>query len=152
MSLDLKGLSRAQALAALYNASRPLGMGFLHYDATSMTEQEAENLLQATKYFDYLKGRVMKLDFGKDEIEPRLYDRDNGPGAAQRAVDAAASGDEEALRRKHQKGVKDAAADAIESMNTPTTIGESVINLTLEDVKDVLGPKVDEIIKKIGEN
>lgn len=34
-------------------------------------------------YFDYLKGRVMKVDLSKDEIETAMYDRDNGQGAAE---------------------------------------------------------------------
>lgn len=38
-------------------------------------------------YFDYLNGKVMKVDLGQDEFDPRLYDRDNGEGAAQRAID-----------------------------------------------------------------
>ena len=30
--IDLIGLDKAAVLAALYNASRPLGMGFVQYD------------------------------------------------------------------------------------------------------------------------
>jgi hypothetical protein len=37
-------------------------------------------------YFDYLRGRVMKVDLSKDAFDPWLYDRDNGAGAAERAV------------------------------------------------------------------
>lgn len=37
-------------------------------------------------YFDYLQGRVMKVDLAGDELDPRLYDRDNGEGAARRAI------------------------------------------------------------------
>jgi hypothetical protein len=35
-SIDLKGLNKAAVLAALYNASKPQGMGFLQYDPTPM--------------------------------------------------------------------------------------------------------------------
>ena len=39
-------------------------------------------------YFDYLKGRVMKVDLSEDDgFEEWLYDRDNGEGAAQSALD-----------------------------------------------------------------
>jgi hypothetical protein len=38
-------------------------------------------------YFDYFNGKVMKVDIANDEFDPYLYDRDNGPGAAQYAID-----------------------------------------------------------------
>ena len=84
--IDISDLNKADVLAALYNASRPLGMGFLQYDATPMLRQEAEDLLGHGQYFDYLHGRVMKVDLSKHELDPRLYDRDNGEGAAFRAI------------------------------------------------------------------
>ena len=86
--IDIKGLSKAKVLAALYNSSKPLGMGFLQYIPDDMTESEAAKLLTEGTYFDYLKGRVMKVDLSSDEkFEEYLYDRDNGVGAAQRAID-----------------------------------------------------------------
>ena len=71
-------------LAALYNASKPQGMGFVHYDPKPMTRQEAEALLEQGTYFDYLKGRVMKVKLSGDELNEWGYDRDNGQGAAAR--------------------------------------------------------------------
>ena len=82
MKIDISRKDKAQVLAALYNASRPIGLGFLQYDPTPMTVEEARELLKQTTYFDYLKGRVMKVDLSGDELETRLYDRDNGDGAA----------------------------------------------------------------------
>lgn len=84
--IDISKLSKAQVLAALYNASQPLGMGFLHYDPSPMSEDEAAKLLEQSTYFDYLKGRVMKVDLSESEFDPWLYDRDNGQGAAARVV------------------------------------------------------------------
>jgi len=87
--IDIKGLNKAEVLAALYNNSKPLGLGFLHFDPTNMTVEEAENILKETTDFDYLKGRVMKVNLSSDEgFEEWLYDRDNRNGAAQRAIDA----------------------------------------------------------------
>uniref|UniRef100_A0AAU8B7B7 Uncharacterized protein n=1 Tax=Dulem virus 39 TaxID=3145757 RepID=A0AAU8B7B7_9CAUD len=87
--IDIKGLSKSEVLATLYNNSRPQGLGFLHFDPTDMTIEQAKDILKETTYFDYLKGRVMKVDLSSDEgFEEWLYDRDNGKGAAQRAVDA----------------------------------------------------------------
>jgi hypothetical protein len=85
-----EGLTRGQVFAALYNNSQPLGLGILHYDPAPMTEEEAEARLAQSTYVDYYKGRVVKVDFSNpNEFDERLYDRDNGPGAAQRAVNQA---------------------------------------------------------------
>ena len=85
--IDLKGKDKAEVLAKLYNASKPLGMGFFHYDPKPMTVEEAQALLDSGEtYLDYLKGRVMKISLADDELDPRLYDRDNGEGAAARAL------------------------------------------------------------------
>lgn len=88
--VDIKGMNKADVLAALYNHSRPLGMGFLHYDPAPMTREQAQTLLDGGRaYFDYLKGRVMKVDLRSDEgFDEWGYDRYNGSGAAQRAVDS----------------------------------------------------------------
>lgn len=86
--VDIKGLNKAEVLAALYNNSKSQGLGFLHFDPTKMTVKEAEEILKRTTDFDYLKGRVMKVDLSSDDgFEEWLYDRDNGNGAAQRAID-----------------------------------------------------------------
>jgi hypothetical protein len=82
IDLNELNISKAEALARLYNASRPLGMGFLHYDPSPMTIREAGTILDDHRYFDYLKGRVMKIDLSTDVINVILYDRDNGKGAA----------------------------------------------------------------------
>jgi hypothetical protein len=86
--ISLEGLDKAAVLAALYNASQPLGMGFLHFDPAPMTIGEAQSLLEQHTYFDYLKGRVMKIDLSGNELDPWLYDRDNGPGAAASVIAA----------------------------------------------------------------
>lgn len=84
--IDIKGISKAAVLAALYNASRPLGMGFLHHQPSPMSEKEAAEHLKRGSYFGYLNGRVMKVDLSGDTLEERLYDRDNGQGTAYAAI------------------------------------------------------------------
>lgn len=85
--ISIAGLSKARVLAALYNNSRPLGMGFFQYDPEPMTEQEAQSFLGADGgYFDYVNGRVLKVDLRGDSFDPCLYDRDNGKGAAAAAI------------------------------------------------------------------
>ena len=84
--IDISKLSKVKVLVALYNAAQPLGTGLLHYDPAPMSEEEAADLLEQSTYFDYVKGRVMKVDLSKNEFDPRLYDRDNGQGEAQRVI------------------------------------------------------------------
>lgn len=85
--MDIAKLDKAAVLAALYNNSRPLGMGILHYDPAPMTVKAAREILEGGQtYFDYLKGRVMKVDLSGDFLCTDLYDRDNGQGAAERAL------------------------------------------------------------------
>lgn len=88
-TVNITGLDKAAVLAALYNASKPQGMSFLQFVPTPMTIDDACKELDKGLYFDYLKGRVMKVDLTSDtEVDVRLYDRDNGEGASQRAIDA----------------------------------------------------------------
>lgn len=87
-NIDISNLNKGGVLAALYNYSRPQGLGFLHFTPEPMSREEAEALLEEDTYFDYLEGRVMKIDLSKDSFDPQLYDRDNGLGAAQRAIES----------------------------------------------------------------
>lgn len=87
--IDISNLDKAAVLAALYADARPVGMGFMHFIAGPLDPGEARSLLaDGLTYFDYLHGRVMKIDLSGDTLDPRLYDRDNGDGAAARAVDS----------------------------------------------------------------
>jgi hypothetical protein len=87
-TISISGLSKAKVLAALFNASRQQGLGFLDSrGASSMSEAEAAKVIdEQGLYFDYLRGRVMKVDLEGDELRPWAYDRDNGSGAAERAI------------------------------------------------------------------
>lgn len=154
--VSIEGLDRAAVLAALYNASRPQGMGFLQYDPKPMTVEEARQLLGpepplGEKYFDYLKGRVMKVDLSRDTLNLRLYDRDNGTGTGERVINQLRETQDTnaaTIRATHRNGVKNAAAEAVESMNTLPTQDGSVITLTLSDMKDHLAPKVNEAVEQ----
>jgi hypothetical protein len=84
--VSIKGLDKGAVLAALYNASKPQGMGFVYFDPTPMSAEQGNGLLAKGADFDYLQGRVMKVNLSKDEFEEWLYDRDNGPGAAEKAI------------------------------------------------------------------
>lgn len=85
-TINISTLNKGAVLAALFNASRQQGMGFMHTEGHSqMTEAEATELLKSENSFDYLRGRVMKITI-EDELRVGLYDRDNGQGAAAAAL------------------------------------------------------------------
>lgn len=86
-TIDISKLDKAEVLAALYNASKQQGLGFMHARGReAMTVEQARWELKEAEafgsYFDYLHGRVMKIDLKGDALHTGLYDRDNGPGAA----------------------------------------------------------------------
>lgn len=90
--MDVTTLDKAEVFRALYNRARPQGLGFMGHVPGSMTSEEARMLMEEAKleegpepYFDYCLGRIMKIRI-KDVLDVRLYDRDNGPGAAERAI------------------------------------------------------------------
>ena len=86
-TVSLAGLNKADVLAALYNGSKPLGMGFLAFKAADMSRAEVQRMLDGGQtYFDYVQGRVMKVDLSGDELNTWGYNRDNGVGAAERII------------------------------------------------------------------
>ena len=82
-----QGMRVAEALARLFNRSKPLGLGALQPWREPMTLTEANLLLETCRGFvDYHRGRVMKIRIseladGADGWEAQ-YERDNGAGAA----------------------------------------------------------------------
>lgn len=86
--IDISKMNKAEVLAGLYNASHPQERGFLQTSSEDMTIEQAQSLFdEGYSYFDYLKGRNIKVDLSKDEFEEWLYDKDNGSGAAQAVID-----------------------------------------------------------------
>ena len=88
MSVSIAGLDKAELLAALYERAQPMGMGFFHYVPGPMCLDEARGLLRGGGYFDYVKGRPLKIDIAGDYLDTRLYNRDAGSGAAERVIEA----------------------------------------------------------------
>lgn len=87
--INIAELDKVEVLIALYNNAKPLGLGWLCHEPKNMSRVEAENQLEKSTYFDYINGRVMKVNLLSDtEFDPYLYDRDNGNGAAYRAIDS----------------------------------------------------------------
>lgn len=98
--INIAGLDKAELFAALYNHAKPLGMGFLQYDPAPLTKEAAQKLMEAgddssrmfpgmgrrSMYFDYVKGRPLKIDLSGDEMDTHLYNRDQGDNAAEKIV------------------------------------------------------------------
>lgn len=81
--IDISKLDKAEVLAALYNNAEALGSGVASWTPDDMPIEEAQALLdEGITYFDYVHGRGLKIDLSKDELDPRMYDRDWGDGAA----------------------------------------------------------------------
>jgi hypothetical protein len=156
--VNIAGLNKAEVLAALYNASRPQGMGFLHYDPKPMTMEEAEELIEHCGpdrlSFDYLKGRVMKINLSEDEVNTFYYNRDNGENAAENVIEILRAGKGTAapeIQTIHQQGTRDAAELTRQEMRHSTTRTDSGIRMGLKNVAPVLGPKVDEALATQGQ-
>lgn len=130
-------------LAGLYNAARPQGMGFLHYEPIPMTEEKArQTLTKYGRYFDYLHGRVMKIEITNDGVgHTGLYNRDNGDGTAELVLESLeATGDPNniIIQKLHQGGLQEAAELARSMLGSKTTMtdkgGIPVMTLGLDDV------------------
>lgn len=92
------------------------------------------------------------MSLKEDTFDPRLYDRDNGAGAAERVINELRStGDvnPETSELAHMEQRRIAAGLAQDAMNQPSgKIGESegyaTFRLGLDDVAGKLGPMVDK--------
>jgi len=85
--MNITGLDKAEILRDLYNGSKLQGLGFLQA-AADMDIEDARKELKANPsgYFDYLHGRVMKINLRSDTLETHLYNRDNGENAAEEII------------------------------------------------------------------
>lgn len=86
--ISIKGMDKAEVLQKLFNASKQQGLGLCRKDgARQMTLEEAQaEVAKGQLAFDYLKGRVLKVDLSGDEFCPALFDRDNREGSAADAL------------------------------------------------------------------
>ena len=132
--VDIKGLEKARVLKALYEHSHVQGSGVLQAVPDGVvTVEHCTELLEKCSYFDYLHGRVLKVDLSGDEFDERLYDRDCGEGAAQRAVDSV---------RVEREGGKDAAGNTDGEKKEPSL--EEQAEMTKEAVH-----KIMDILKEL---
>lgn len=149
--MNISGFSKPAVLAALYNAAKPQGMGFLHYDPKPMMADEAAELLKHQTYFDYLKGRVMKIDLKNDEVRTGAYNRDNGQNAAELAVEElkmSGKEDSSVIRAVHHENTLASANQVKQHLGDKGHSSGATITMGFADVAHVLGPAVDKAIQK----
>lgn len=93
-TINIAGLDKVEVLLALYHRGNYQGLGALEV-LNGLTREKAKEFVEdaaanpgfgETIYFDYVCGRVIKTEIGLDELDPRLFDRDNGQGAAAAAL------------------------------------------------------------------
>jgi hypothetical protein len=87
--IDIKGMDKVEVFRKLYNRVKTQGWGQLQWQPGDIDYEKAKQLFESHSpnyYFDYVLGRVMKVDLSEDSFDHRLYDRDNGDGAAYNAI------------------------------------------------------------------
>lgn len=100
--VDISGLDKAAVLAALYNNSQPSKRGPHRFNTEEMTVEDAHihleegddirkqfgNKLERNPlYFDYLQGRLLKVNLSGDSFYALSYDRHLGDGLAARVIE-----------------------------------------------------------------
>lgn len=155
-TISLIGLDKAAVFAALYNGAKAQGLGFLHYDPTPMTaEQARERFGDQFTYFDYVDGRAMKVDLSGDELYPGLYDRDNGHGAAARVIAAMQATDDtnpeeaELMHKENTRNVAMVMSEHLYDEEEMTMNGDvAEYHLGTSEVAGLLGPKLDDVLNE----
>ncbi len=151
--ISIVDLDKAEVLAALFNGARAQGAGFIHYSNVPMTALEARSLIEKNTRFDYVQGRVLKVNLSGDSFDPWLYDRDNGMGAAKLVIDllrATGMVNPEEVEMQSLEGTREAAKSARDQLGTKHSLnveGDTlVLGLGLGDLADELEPKLNKIL------
>jgi len=86
--MNIKNLNKAEVLAALYNRAIPLERSVYFSRHEPMTPEKAQMLLDlGHTSFSELEGRALSVDLKKEEVDTRLYNRNNGNNAAENAIE-----------------------------------------------------------------
>lgn len=85
--VSISGLDKADVMRSLFNNSHPQGMGIFNpLSLNDMSIERARELIATTLKFDYVDGRVLKVDISNNELDTRLYDKNNGENAGLKAI------------------------------------------------------------------
>jgi hypothetical protein len=103
--------------------------------------------------FDYLKGRVIKVNLSGDEIDPWGYDRDNGQGAVEEIVSILRQTGEvysEEAEIRHKEGTRNQAIFMDEHVDDPNYVkhqGDTfVYGLGTSDLSHLIRPKIKKVL------
>ncbi len=88
--MNIAGLDKAAVLAALYAVAKPRIEDHPAYTPGPMNAGQAAQALaeKPLQYFDFVGGRFMKIDIHLETVDTFLFNRDNGEGAAEKAIAA----------------------------------------------------------------
>lgn len=92
--IDISKKDKYEVLAALYNASTPVGMGFMHYDPTPWDKDIAKLYFDeygkpdedGVSHFKWILGRPVNCHFYDGKVCVEGYNQDNEEGLGQRAI------------------------------------------------------------------
>lgn len=148
-NIDITGLSKAQVLAALFNAIAPSGMGFLQamHGPEVMDVEHAQQLIEERLDFDYLYGRCLKVELADDSFDPWGFDRDNGRGAAQKIIDRLRETGEvnpDESQITHDVAMQLNSHDAMTFANTSSSVDGNVLMMGGDDIGASLVRAVDQ--------
>lgn len=93
-NINIKDLDKAEVLACLFNHAKFRGMQLLDEeyqvkaDKIIMTVTQAKEIIAMNNnlHFDYVWAKAIKTNLSGDEIDPGIYDREHGQGAAEAAI------------------------------------------------------------------
>lgn len=73
--IDITGADLVEVVKAAYDLSSPQGLGFLHHEEGSLTDEQAKSLINEDRFavvgMDYVKGRACKFSVLKQD--EKLY-------------------------------------------------------------------------------
>lgn len=150
-------MNKAEVFAALYNAAKPKGAGFINYDPRSITPEEAVEITKGDFdiSFQYVKGRVMKINLSGDEFDPSGYDSENGSDTSQYVIDALINtGDTypEEIERLHLENTRNSAMATQDRLYDKPEVKNNgdvmIVKMTLSNLSDYIQPNLDKILKE----
>jgi len=86
MKIDISKKDKAAVFKALYDYANPKGMGMFFNKPGDISIEQAREIVAESMDFDYVGGRVLKVNISGDSFDSWLYDRDNGQGRAAQAI------------------------------------------------------------------
>ena len=139
--IQIGNLSKASILASLYNASSPIGVGFVGAinGPVTMDDVSARDYINqrgGNLKFDYVYGRPIKVDLTGDSFDPRLYDcRNGGVGVARHIVEKLRKSNEVSssyARMIHMTNLMSALYDTREGVSSRSYEGAAALFMMRE--------------------